>query len=234
MSDVRVKRGAELSTDHHLVVCTLKALKPLRKRKTFRPQKTYRIQWESLADKEVRTAFADSIAYKFKELPTSTENIETEWCLFQTAVITSATNCCESKRVGGTKSSKKRTPWWNQEVKEAICAKKVAYKAWLANKSSLELCLQYEARKALKLNSEAHNAAATKVKLSKERAWKEVRESLDDNFKMANKVFWQTIRHLRRKISQTAFFIKSSNSVTLKDQDAVLNCWIGKYVILFR
>ena len=35
VSDVRVKRGAELSTDHHLVVCTLKALKPLKKRKTF-------------------------------------------------------------------------------------------------------------------------------------------------------------------------------------------------------
>ena len=83
MSDVRVKRGAELSTDHHLVVCTLKTLKPLKKRKTFRPRKTYRIKWESLADKEVRTAFADNIASKFKELPTFTEDIETEWCLFR-------------------------------------------------------------------------------------------------------------------------------------------------------
>ena len=91
MSDVRVKRGAELSTDHHLVVCTLKALKPLKKRKTFRPRETYRIKWESLADKEVRTAFADNIASKFKQLPTPTEDIETEWCLFRTAVITSAT-----------------------------------------------------------------------------------------------------------------------------------------------
>ena len=61
VSDVRVKRGAELSTDHHLVVCTLK---PLKKRKTFRPRETYRIKWESLADKEVRTAFADNIASK--------------------------------------------------------------------------------------------------------------------------------------------------------------------------
>ena len=109
VSDVCVKRGAELSTDHHLVVCTLKALKPLKKRKTFRPQKTYRVQWESLADKEVRTAFADNIASKFKELPASTEDIETEWCLFRT-VTTSATNCCGRKRVGGTKSSEKRTP----------------------------------------------------------------------------------------------------------------------------
>ena len=107
VSDVRVKRGAELSTDHHLVVCTLKSLK---KRKTFRPRETYRIKWESLADKEVQTAFAHNIASKFKELPTSTEDIETEWCLFRTAVIASATNCCGRKRVGGTKSSEKRTP----------------------------------------------------------------------------------------------------------------------------
>ena len=105
-----------MSTDHHLVCCTLKALKPLKKRKTFRPRETYRIKWESLADKEVRTAFADNIASKFKELPTSTEDIQTEWCLFRTAVITSATNCCERKRVGGTKSSKKKTSWWNQDV----------------------------------------------------------------------------------------------------------------------
>ena len=62
--------------------------------------------------------------------------------------------------------------------------KKVAYKAWLANKSSLELCSQY---------SEARKAAATKVRLSKKRAWKEFGERLDDDFKTANKVLWQTI-----------------------------------------
>ena len=82
MSHVRVKRGAELSTDHHLVVCTLKALKPLKKQKAFRPRETYRIKWESLADKEVQTALADNIASKFKELPTSTEDIKTEWCFY--------------------------------------------------------------------------------------------------------------------------------------------------------
>ena len=31
-----LKEGLELSTDHHLVVCTLKALKPLKKRETYR------------------------------------------------------------------------------------------------------------------------------------------------------------------------------------------------------
>ena len=74
-----------------------------------------------------------------------------------------------------------------------IRAKKVAYKAWLANKSSVELRSQY---------SEARKVAATEINLSKERAWKEFGERLDDDFKMANDVFWQTIRRLRGKRSQ--------------------------------
>ena len=75
--------------------------------------------------KEVGTAFADNIACKLKELPTAAEDIETDWCLFQTAVITSAANCCGRKRVDGeTKSSEKRTFWWKLDVKEAIRAKK--------------------------------------------------------------------------------------------------------------
>ena len=90
----------------------------------------------------------------------------------------------------------------------------MAYKAWLANKSSLELRSQY---------SEARKTAATKVKLSKEKAWKEFGERLDDDFKTENKVFWQTIRRLRGKRSRAALFIEDSNGVTLKDQDAILN-----------
>ena len=92
----------------------------------------------------------------------------------------------------------------------------MAYKAWLADKSSRELRSQY---------SEARKAADTKVTLSKKRDWKEFGERLDDDFKSANKVFWQTIRRLCGKRSRAAFFIEDSNGVTLKDQDAILNRW---------
>ena len=92
----------------------------------------------------------------------------------------------------------------------------MAYKAWLANKSSVELRSLY---------SEAHKAAATKVNLSKERAWKEFGERLDDDFKTPNKVFWQTVRRLRGRRYQAVLFIEGSNGVTLKDQDAILNRW---------
>ena len=48
---------------------------------------------------------------------------------------------------------------------------------------------------------------------------------MDNDFKMANQVFWQTIRRLHGKISQAAFFIKDLHGVTLKDHDAILNRW---------
>ena len=215
VSNCRVKRAVELSTDHHLIVCTLETLKPLRKRKTFRTRTTHRIKWESLADKEVRTAFADNIASKFKELPASTEDIASEWYLLRTAVITSATNCCGCKRVGGTKSSEKRTPWWNQEVKKAIRTKKVACKARFANKSSVELRSQY---------SEARKAAVTKVKLSKERAWKEFGKRLDDNFKTAKKYFGRPFAVCVERIS-SGFLHRRFKRRHFEDQDAILSRW---------
>jgi len=62
-------------------------------------------------------------------------------------------------RVAG--DSEKRTPWWNQDVKEPIRAKKDAFKALLQNRSS-DLQSRY---------TEAQTAAALAVKNSKEKLW---------------------------------------------------------------
>ena len=66
--------------------------------------------------------------------------------------------------------SEKRTVWWNQEVKEAIRAKKTAFRACFTNKSSEQLRLQYTA---------ACKTAATIVKQSKEKSWEEFGQKLD-------------------------------------------------------
>ena len=46
--DVRVKRGAELSTDHHLVVCSLQLSKPWPNRKSSRSSVIYWVKWEAM------------------------------------------------------------------------------------------------------------------------------------------------------------------------------------------
>ena len=85
--DVRVKRGVELSTDHHLVVCSLRLSKPWPNKKSSRSSVTYRIKWEALEDKEVRKQFASSISCKFRQLSAVSEDIEKKWLLFRSAII---------------------------------------------------------------------------------------------------------------------------------------------------
>ena len=78
------------------------------------------MKWEALEDKVVRKQFASGILFKFRQLLDVSEDIEKEWLLFRLAIISSAVKSCGRKRLNVAGESEKRTPWWNQEVKEAI------------------------------------------------------------------------------------------------------------------
>ena len=112
--------------------------------------------------------------------------------------------------------SEKITAWWNQEVKEAILAKKTAFRSWLTNKSSQQFQLPYSA---------ARKTATTIFKKSKENLWEEFGQKLDTHYRLENKVFWQTIRCLRGKQTSVVTFFKDTNGVLLKLQNGILNCW---------
>ena len=122
--NVRVKRGAELSTNHRFAVRSLGLSKPWPNRISNRSSVTYQIKWEALEDKEVRKQYASSISSKVRQLPDASEDIKKEWLLFRSAIILSAAESCGRKRLRVASDSEKRTPWFNQGVKEAIRAKK--------------------------------------------------------------------------------------------------------------
>ena len=214
--DVRVKRGAELSTDHHLVICSLRLSKSWPKRRSNRSSVTYRIKWEALEDKEIRKQFASSISSKFRQRSDVSEDIEKEWLLFRSPIISSAAESCGRKRLKVAGDSEKRTPWWNQEVKEAFRAKKDAFKAWLQDRSSSDLQSRY---------TEARKAATSAVKKSKEKSWEEFGRRLDSNYFSANKVFWQTIRRLRGKSASVTYSIKDSAGNILTDGNEIFSRW---------
>ena len=109
------------------------------------------------------------------------------------------------EHLGGTK-----------EIKEAIRAKKDAFKAWQQDRSSSELQSRY---------TEARKAATLAVKKSTEKSWKEFGRRLDSNYFSANKVFWQTIRRLRGKRSSITYSIKDSDGNILTDENEILSRW---------
>ena len=97
--DVRVKKGAELCINHHLCLRILRSLNHPKTRIRFRAQRAYRIKWELVADKKVRHTFVSKAAFLLRELPDYIEDVETEWSLFKSTVITSAAASCGCKCV---------------------------------------------------------------------------------------------------------------------------------------
>ena len=106
--DVRVKQGAKLSTDHHLVVCSVQISKPWLIRKARRSRVAYRIKWETLADRDVRKQFASSMVAKFQQLLEVSEDIQMEWSLFRTVMISLAVENCGRKRLRMAAGSEKK------------------------------------------------------------------------------------------------------------------------------
>ena len=73
--NICVEKGAELLTNYHLVICILRGLNHQSTRKRFETQRTYRIKWELLANKNIRHTFACKVAFLFTELSDYTEEM---------------------------------------------------------------------------------------------------------------------------------------------------------------
>lgn len=96
--DTRVKRGAELSTDHHLVVSWIR----WRGRKLDRfsgPKRIVRVCWERLAESPVREIFNSHIQ-SFDQIPREPGDIKLEWAIFSTSIVNAATQSCGRKVSG--------------------------------------------------------------------------------------------------------------------------------------
>jgi len=75
---VRVRRGAELLTDHHLVVCYLGISKPVPSRISRKRTATYKIKWKALEDNKMRKQFVSILIAHIRQLPNESEDIEKE------------------------------------------------------------------------------------------------------------------------------------------------------------
>ncbi|CAF3498112.1 unnamed protein product, partial [Rotaria sp. Silwood2] len=220
--DVRVKRGAELSTDHHLVVSILElsAKDPARR---IKPKKTFRIRWEALANEETSQKFASKVDQRYAQLSPTETDIESEWKLFKTALVDAATTTCGMKRVG-IQPGQKKTAWWSEEIRNVIREKKIAYHKWIQRQTT-ESWQNYKQirEKVKKIVSEA-----------KSKSWKQFGHQLEHNNHSANKLFWQTIRRLHKGEQKPTRSIKDMTGRLLTREEDILNRWKKYFAELYN
>ncbi len=178
--DTRVKRGAELSTDHHLVVSWIR----WRRRKPDRlgrPKRIVRVCWERLAEPSVSGVFNSHLRESFSQIPGEVGDIESEWTMFSTSIADAAARSCGRKVAGACRGGNPRTRWWTPEVRDAVRLKKESYRALLAS-GTPEAADGYR---------RAKRAAARAVAEAKTRSWEEFGEAMEEDFRSASKKFWK-------------------------------------------
>uniref|UniRef100_A0A8C6LNK6 Endonuclease/exonuclease/phosphatase domain-containing protein n=1 Tax=Nothobranchius furzeri TaxID=105023 RepID=A0A8C6LNK6_NOTFU len=97
--DTRVKRWAELSTDHYLVVSWLRwwGRMPVR---PGRPKRIARVCWECLAEYPVRRSFNSHLQQNFQNVLGEVGDIESEWTLFHASIVEAADRSCGRRIIG--------------------------------------------------------------------------------------------------------------------------------------
>ncbi|KAK3525519.1 hypothetical protein QTP86_033933 [Hemibagrus guttatus] len=185
--DTRVNRGAELSTDHHLVVSWIHLRRRMPDR-LGRPKRIVRVCWERLADPSVGGVFNSHLQESFNQIPREVGDIESEWTMFSSSIVDAAIRGCGHKVSGAGRGGNPRTQWWTQEVRDAVKLKKESYQAWLARRTP-------EAAEAYR---QAKRTTAVVVSEAKTRVWEEFCEAMEKDYWMASGKFWQTVWHLRR------------------------------------
>uniref|UniRef100_A0A8C9TU99 Islet cell autoantigen 1 like n=1 Tax=Scleropages formosus TaxID=113540 RepID=A0A8C9TU99_SCLFO len=130
--DTRVKRGAELSTDHHLVVSWIR-WRGKKLDRPGRPKRIVRVCWERLAEAPVREVFNSHLRQSFNQVPREVGDIESEWTMFRSSIVGAAVRSCGHKVSGACRGGNPRTRWWTPEVRDAVKLKKEFYRAWLAH-----------------------------------------------------------------------------------------------------
>ncbi|KAI3375764.1 hypothetical protein L3Q82_003730 [Scortum barcoo] len=97
--DTLVKRGAELSTDHHLVVSWIRWQRRKLDR-PGRPKRIVRVCWERLAEPSVREVFNSHLRKSFSQIPREAGDIESEWTMFSASIVDVAVRSCGRKVSG--------------------------------------------------------------------------------------------------------------------------------------
>ena len=212
--DTRVKRGAELSTDHYLVVSWLRWWGRMPDR-PGRPKRIVRVRWERLSESPVRKSFNSHLRESFEHVPEEAGDIESEWAMFRASIVEAANRCCGRKVAGACRGGNPRTCWWTPAVRDAVKLKKEYYKALVACRTP-ETADRYR---------QAKRTAAAVVAEAKTRAWEEFGETMEKDFRVASKRFWTTIKRLRRGKQCSVSTVYSAGGELLNSTGDVVDRW---------
>uniref|UniRef100_A0A8C6KWE7 Endonuclease/exonuclease/phosphatase domain-containing protein n=1 Tax=Nothobranchius furzeri TaxID=105023 RepID=A0A8C6KWE7_NOTFU len=108
--DTRVKRGTELSTDHHLVVSWIRWLGKM-PRRSGKPKHIVRVCWERLSEEPVKTVFNSHLRQSFNYVPGAVGVSTPSGPCSTLQLLQVAVSSCGHKVAGASCGGSPRTRW---------------------------------------------------------------------------------------------------------------------------
>ncbi|KAI4470863.1 hypothetical protein MML48_1g12197 [Holotrichia oblita] len=133
--DVKIRRGAEIYSDHYLLTAKIKGNTIKRKRKI--KSEHISIRTYKLREKDVALTYRNITEQKLQEAYDNIEKtkLNEAWNIFKNITIESAIDVCG---IFNRKSQNKQTAWWNDEIKEEVKKKKLQWKIYLNDSTSTQ------------------------------------------------------------------------------------------------
>lgn len=215
--DTKVRRGPEIGSDHYLLVSIIKEKTIKSKSKEEMPKKT--MEYESiktykLQNKTNAEIYKNTLEKKFESTVEYIDlnNLEILWNYFKNTILQIATKICgSSKKI----NYRKQTSWWTNDIKRQIKIKKKSWTTYLSNRTTNNYEQYKNERKRVKqLVSEA-----------KKKQWIEFGEKMETDSKGNQKLFYKTLKSLRKEKTPDVTNIKNKNGEMLTEDDEVMNRW---------
>ena len=211
--NVRVKRGAEIFSDHHLVIAKMRLLTEESKRKETE-KKTTKIKIEELSKTEVKLLYQARIQTCISEIQIDPDisTLDEKWQQYKKILLNCAEETCGRKQIKG---NTKRTAWWNEKVQTRIRAKKEAWKKYLQTKKP-EDRMDYVSKR---------NIVKEEVRKAKQKQWEEFGQKLQESHQGNQKLFWGAMKGIRKTKTCPIRQIKNKEGETVKEKDEIVDTW---------
>jgi exonuclease III len=180
--DVRVKRGVEIGSYHHLVIMKLDEGRLGGRCKRWNRERKWRLCTEKLRSDEGRGEYQNKLIEKVKSR--EMDSVEEDWQDFKRWVMEATEEAVGKQKIGGRGRS-----WWGEEIARLVEEKKKAYRVWLANRLPNA---KEEYRQKCKEVKEA-------VRTAKWREWESLGHRMEKDFYGNSKRFWREVKGREKK-----------------------------------
>ncbi|XP_076059487.1 uncharacterized protein LOC143036123 [Oratosquilla oratoria] len=214
--DVKAISSLSLDSDHRVVV----ALINLRFTLARSPVKRRRVAVEKLKEPGVKERMAENLCAKI-EINEEEEDVERAWESSKKAILESIEATVGFKYIGG---KKKRTPFWNEEMRKAVKDKNDVFRKWVKERAENNRRNYVICRNAAK---------RTKRKVVGE-TWERISRDLEEDFHGTKKLLYLMTKGYRKVNKEKSYSLKDDQGNLLTEPEDVDRQWNGYFESLLN